>query len=439
MFCPFFHRVRIRPYVLNYAKMSNFDLSELAIKYDVLGNEYQICRHKLESKNEALLILSKELDECRSERDQFKLMAEQLQERCQGMKRQLAGNSVPSLSFNQVDPGFYSDMQSQSLVNLLCETKEHNKSLKFEVDDLKQKLHDAQGDIKLLREQIARQRVGTTDEGINTRHFPAYEREDLVKQLEAARKEYAQLERDLQQVLDEKQDQEMERDGYKIKYDRLNQELNYILKGDENRIVDIDALAMENKYLQERLKQLEEEKAMAMQTVSKYKSMLEKKKNKGILKLGQSRSGGLVITQKQVQQMLESRTGLPVSQQAMADLQGLCSALLDTINDKTLALSHQRKTNKILGNRVSELEKKLKTFEVSGLWNIPAHAPYLAKLQAECAEMKMLVPRQMSQSSDTSDKTRDLESDISSITSPDTSPTHRPAHCDPEHSLCWHG
>ena len=27
--------------------------------------------------------------------------------------------------------------------------------------------------------------------------------------------------------------------------------------------------------------------------------MLEKKKNKGILKLGQSRSGGLVITQKQ--------------------------------------------------------------------------------------------------------------------------------------------
>ena len=56
------------------------------------GFQYQICRHKLESKNEALLILSKELDECRSERDQFKLMAEQLRERCQGMKRQLAGN-----------------------------------------------------------------------------------------------------------------------------------------------------------------------------------------------------------------------------------------------------------------------------------------------------------------------------------------------------------
>lgn len=38
--------------------------------------------------------------------------------------------------------------------------------------------------LQLLREQIARQRVGTTDEGINTRHFPAHERESLVKQLE---------------------------------------------------------------------------------------------------------------------------------------------------------------------------------------------------------------------------------------------------------------
>lgn len=57
----------------------------------------------------------------------------------------------------------------------------------------------------------------------------------------------AQLERDVQQVLDEKEEQETERDVFKNKYERLNQEVNYILKGDENRIVDIDALVMENK------------------------------------------------------------------------------------------------------------------------------------------------------------------------------------------------
>ena len=31
---------------------------------------------------------------------------------------------------------------------------------------------------------------------------------------------------------------------------------------------------------------------------------------------------------------------------------------------------------RILGNRVSELEKKLRTLEVSGLWNIPGTVKY---------------------------------------------------------------
>ncbi|XP_033729980.1 coiled-coil domain-containing protein 149-like, partial [Pecten maximus] len=129
---------------------------------------------------------------------------------------------------------------------VLIETREQNKSLQFDVEDLRQKLHDAQGDIKLLREQIARQRVGTTDEGMNTRHFPAHERENLVQQLEASRDEFIQLERDLQQVIDEKEELVNERDVYKNKYERLNTELNYILKGDEKRVVDLDALIMEN-------------------------------------------------------------------------------------------------------------------------------------------------------------------------------------------------
>jgi hypothetical protein len=40
------------------------------------------------------------------------------------------------------------------------------------------------------------------------------------------------------------------------------------------------------------------------------------------------------------------RPAVTATPQAMADLQALASALLDTVNDKNLALSHQRKTNK---------------------------------------------------------------------------------------------
>lgn len=244
------------------------DLYNLESKFDSLRNEYLVCKRKLESKCQALLILTKEMGQCRSERDQFKLMAEQLRERYQGLKKQLHGQ-IPK-NFDDSKGGLHR-LGEVPLQALLVESREQTKCLQFEVDDLKQKLQDAWGDIKLLREQIARQRVGTTDEGINTRHFPAHERESLVKQLEDFRVQYTQLERDLQQVLDEKQEQETERDAYKTKYERLNQELNYILKGDERRVVDLDALIMENKYLQERLKQMEEEKSIAMATVSKYK------------------------------------------------------------------------------------------------------------------------------------------------------------------------
>lgn len=49
--------------------------------------QFVICKRKLESKKEALLILSKELDTCQQERDQYKLMANQLRERHQGLKK----------------------------------------------------------------------------------------------------------------------------------------------------------------------------------------------------------------------------------------------------------------------------------------------------------------------------------------------------------------
>lgn len=55
------------------------------------------------------------------------------------------------------------------------------------------------------------------------------------------------LRHDLQSALDELQDVKEERSFYQDKSDRLNQELNHVLGGHENRIIDIDALCMENR------------------------------------------------------------------------------------------------------------------------------------------------------------------------------------------------
>lgn len=67
----------------------------------------------------------------------------------------------------------------------------------------------------------------------------------------------------------------------------------------------------------------------------------------------------------------ENGCSLPLTHQSISDLKSLATALLETIHEKNMVIQHQRQTNKILGNRVAALEKKLKTLEVSGLWSLP--------------------------------------------------------------------
>ncbi|XP_069868841.1 coiled-coil domain-containing protein 149 isoform X4 [Dipodomys merriami] len=294
-----------------------------------LVSEYLVCKRKLESKKEALLILSKELDTCQQERDQYKLMANQLRERHQSLKKKYR-------ELIDGDPSLPPEKRKQ-----------------------------------LLRMTIAKQRLG--DEEIGVRHFAAHEREDLVQQLERAKEQIESLEHDLQASVDELQDVKEERASYQDKVERLNQELNHILGGHESRIIDVDALCMENRYLQERLKQLHEEVTLLKSNIAKYKNALERRKNSK--SQGKSNSSALtgVLSAKQVQDLLSEDHGcsLPATPQSISDLKSLATALLETIHEKNMVIQHQRQTNKILGNRVAELEKKLRTLEVSGLWSLP--------------------------------------------------------------------
>ncbi|XP_017372584.1 coiled-coil domain-containing protein 149 isoform X1 [Cebus imitator] len=330
-----------------------------------LVSEYLVCKRKLESKKEALLILSKELDSCQQERDQYKLMANQLRERHQSLKKKYR-------ELIDGDPSLPPEKRKQAnLAQLLRESQDRNKHLGEEIKELQQRLGEVQGDNKLLRMTIAKQRLG--DEEIGVRHFAAHEREDLVQQLERAKEQIESLEHDLQASVDELQDVKEERSSYQDKVERLNQELNHILSGHENRIIDVDALCMENRYLQERLKQLHEEVNLLKSNIAKYKNALERRKNsKG---QGKSSSSALtgVLSAKQVQDLLSEDHGcsLPATPQSISDLKSLATALLETIHEKNMVIQHQRQTNKILGNRVAELEKKLRTLEVSGLWSLP--------------------------------------------------------------------
>lgn len=53
-----------------------------------------------------------------------------------------------------------------------------------------------------------------------------------------------------------------------------------------------------------------------------------------------------------MEQLLQQGVHIPPQKTsaALSDLRSLCSALLEALNDKTLALVHQKKANKYVGN-----------------------------------------------------------------------------------------
>lgn len=103
---------------------------------------------KLQSKMEALRILRKELEKFRTERDQFKLMAETLQLRYAALRR----NSLSDMGgFNSDTSGVPGSSSKTSVAKILHESRERNIKLTTEVEALKQKLSEVQGDIEILR------------------------------------------------------------------------------------------------------------------------------------------------------------------------------------------------------------------------------------------------------------------------------------------------
>lgn len=333
-------------------------MSSSSAKYAKLEQEYQklvaevgVLRCRLESKSEALVILTRDLEQCQSERDQFKLMADQLRERHGELRRRLQawGPAVASVYEARNLKG----QAEKSLAQLLCDLKEQNRRLQADNQVLTDKLREALEDSKLLREQLQERRHSLASES-GSQWAARQERQEMVRQLETLQARCSMLEGDLQAVLDEKEELVRAGDTLRHKVERLNSQLNHALRGGADYVpLDVDALLMENRYMQERLQLAQEEKTLLTSSLNKYKSLAEKNR-------GRASSAAVLanVSSKQIQQLLRE-SSLDLSS-AGGDMRGLVSLLLEALSDRTLALAHQRKANKVLGNRVTELETRLK-------------------------------------------------------------------------------
>lgn len=105
-------------------------------------------------------------------------MAEQLQERCTQLKKK----SYNSLDYNEerID---YLQTPGANVAKLLGDTREMNKALTLQIETLRQKLGEAEGDIRVLRKQSSIIRGNSNIYG-ESQMFPVHQREELVLQLE---------------------------------------------------------------------------------------------------------------------------------------------------------------------------------------------------------------------------------------------------------------
>ncbi|XP_073955636.1 coiled-coil domain-containing protein 149 [Choristoneura fumiferana] len=325
--------------------------------------ENSVLKSKLQSKIDALSIMGKELDKCSMERDKYKLLVEQMK----------SVRSTPSQENNSVyrlTPSY-----TESGGELLAKTRELNDSLKLEVETLKSKLEEATGDIVALRKQLQKKdpediyccRKSSTSLSCSPNDY-----EQLVQDLEKIHKKYEQLQLDYRATLDEKEELVSDRDYYKNKVQRLNHQISYILanrvksqQADRdpnapNPVVDLDAVVMENKYLHERINQLQVEKEIIKRTLTKYKTLLENRTNSNMFHL--SKGFADVMTPKQVREYLDVNSKGGSKRTSAGELKSICLGLFEALNDKSTALQHQRKTNQILANRITELEKTMESW-----------------------------------------------------------------------------
>ncbi|CAK1555339.1 unnamed protein product [Leptosia nina] len=318
--------------------------------------ENSVLKSKLQSKIDALSIMSRELDKCCMDRDKYKTLVEQM--KC----KKVDIDNIPSSNK-------YAPTNTISGGEIVAKTKEHNTMLKLEVETLQSKLDEAHGDIVALRKQLQK---STADHSDGKTFSPveniSIDFEHLLQELERVQKENRQVQMDYRAALDEKEELMSDRNYYKSKVQQLNHQISFLLtnRGKElaesngKSLLDIDALVMENKYLHETITQLQVEKEIVKRALTKYKALLDSRSKNNMINLRNDFAD--VMTQQQVREYLSNNSKTGLKRTSVTELKSLCLGLFEALNDKSIALQHQRKTNQILANRISELEKTMENW-----------------------------------------------------------------------------
>ncbi|GMR54205.1 hypothetical protein PMAYCL1PPCAC_24400 [Pristionchus mayeri] len=358
-------------------------------------DQVQILQGKLTAKTEALLRVGKDLEEAGSERKAWKEEKENYESNLKRIEKELAKSQQTIDRLKSSHAAEKSELEAR-----IAKAELRLKSTDSDSSHLRAEIRELQKDCKIYRQKLAKVEVlrmasedggdvfspGPSEGGrvtSSSRETRGSLQEQRLEDFEKLNHEHRQLEADFQTLLTLKEESIQEKDIMAKKIDRLQTELSYLLNGDTRRIADdLDDVLAENRFLKAQLNSAQEESDSMKATLSKYRKMAEDSDNKRMKARDRkpSEEDGLgdkssvaVINMKQstvvgvlyidlitsVREMVSSHS-IDLDE---SDYRAITTILLDSCNDKQMALAHQRKTNKILGARLAEVESKLQKME----------------------------------------------------------------------------
>lgn len=375
--------------------------------WQILVTEYKTCVRKLRSKKEGHKILVSLLAQSQNERDELQNNLDTLKaagaEFCSkgGPNLEKLGKDMPTTV--------------QGLLLHVKELKRDSHLKELELEGSKDRCSELIKDLKALRaDKSGSSRVSP---GPSFQREEREERDNFLAIIQSLQQEVETSGEKLKVLNDETSDLRLEREFYKQKLNSATEQL--LEKNDCQPIADIELLLDENRQLREKVDKLQHinsalleykqstrpdrspnptlhtrRTAMPNSVLKKEKKASQTRKllfnkprntqskhvtfdgHSGMFKPQydeeeEEEEGGFTPLIDRIKEKIRSETELKQLQGMIGDMQRVSNGLAETVLDKNTALKHQRDSNRLLGDRVCELEAKLRTLEMSGFWSVP--------------------------------------------------------------------
>lgn len=182
------------------------------------------------------------------------------------------------------------------------------------------------------------------------------EKEVLIQQLERAQSHISDLERQVKQLKDDKEELVDERDYFFGKCENLVKCLEEEKTRQPPSQDALQTLLEESKHLRLALVTAEAEREHARGKMETYKRTIERRKT-------------VEAAGEQVLISGDKKQDLKLAVRRISELESLANCLSQSIKEKSVTITHQKKANRVLATRAAELEHKVKVLEVSSVWS----------------------------------------------------------------------